>query len=352
MFTIFELFAAMWTTSGEEGLSMNSSPPTTPEHPARPATQRTPALAAWEQLGYGMFIHFGISTFIGNEMPTFKTNAADFRPSALDVDQWLRVARDAGMRYAVLTTKHCAGHCLWPSALTNHTVKSSPVQIDVVRQFVEACRRYGISPGLYYLLGWDSYHQPRMSPQQYETFCQGQLTELLTGYGPIQQVFVDVPDDVGPDMKGVLSRHYAHIKRLQPGCLVLPNQAFFDGSQVVSKPPTWQRQTLNLAPMPVWPRDIMNGEKTLPPLLGHDPRIHFEGREYYLPMEVCDTLEEHWFWMPGDSPRPLETLVQLYRSCAERRANLLLNVGPDRTGKIPDASARRLMELRDAVKAP
>jgi alpha-L-fucosidase len=330
---------------------MSSSPPQIPGDPPHPATCRTPALAAWEQLGYGMFIHFGLSTFLGDEIPTYETDPANFRPTALDVDQWIRVAQGAGMKYAVLTAKHSAGHCLWQSALTDHDVESSPVQIDVVRQFVDACRKYGFNPALYYLLGWDSHHQPRMTPEQYECFCAGQIAELLTGYGPIQQLFLDIPSDTGPDMGGVLSRLYEHIKRLQPRCLMLPNQGFVDGSQVVSIRPTWRRQDVGVDPVPVWPRDLMNGEQTLPPASGHKPCIRFGDREYYLPMEVCDTLDEHWFWMPGDSPRPLDSLVQLYRSCVDRGANLLLNVGPDRAGQIPEASVRRLMELTAAVHA-
>jgi Alpha-L-fucosidase len=113
----------------------------------------------------------------------------------------------------VLTTKLAAGHCLWPSALTRHTVAESPVKVDVVQQFVEACRKHGVTPGLYYLLGWDAYHQPRMSPAQYEASCTGQLTELLTGYGPILALFVDIPSDLGPHTKGVLSRLYAYMIR-------------------------------------------------------------------------------------------------------------------------------------------
>jgi alpha-L-fucosidase len=299
-----------------------------------------------------MFIHFGISTFIDDECPGGETSPAAFNPTHLDVDQWICVARDAGMKYAVLTTKHCSGHCLWLSRLTDFDVQSSPVKIDVVGEFVTACHKYGLEPGFYYLLGWDAHTQPFLTPEQYEEYCRGQLTELLTWYGPIRQVFLDIPFDTGPDVKGVLARLYVHIKSLQPDCLVLPNQAFTDGSRVTSEKPTWRHQDLKLDPVPIWPRDLMNGERTLPPAGGHNPRIVFEDREYYLPMEVCDTLTENWFWTTRDKLRPAAGLYRLYKACRDRGANLLLDVGPDRTGRIPGAYVQRLIELKALIDNP
>jgi alpha-L-fucosidase len=315
-----------------------------------PASERTARLAAWEGLRYGMFIHFGISTFIGEECPSRETSAADFRPSALDPDQWIRVARDAGMKYAVLTTKHCAGHCLWPSRLTDFTVAASPGARDVVGEFVAACRKYGVRPGFYYLLGWDAHHQARLGPEAYEALCAGQLRELLTGYGPIEEVFLDIPFDTGPDMAGVLARLYALVKRLQPDCLVLPNQGFADGSRIERARPTWRGRDLGKEPVPLSPRDLVDGERTLPPPAGHEPRIELGGRRFYLPMEVCDTLCDYWFWQPGDAPRPARSLFRFYQACEAGHANLLLDVGPDRTGRIPEASAKRLLELGAAIE--
>jgi alpha-L-fucosidase len=228
-------------------------------------------------------------------------------------------------------------------------VQASPVKRDIVGEFVAACRKHDIKPGFYYLLGWDGHHQPHMTPDEYETFCKGQLTELLTNYGPIQQVFLDIPFDTGPDMAGVLQRLYDHIKILQPDCLVLPNQAFSDGALVASERPTWMHKDCGKSPVPIWPRDLIDGERTLPPPGGHDPRIQFAGKSYYLPMEVCDTLGEAWFWQPEDSPRTVRVLYRLYTACLDRHANLLLDVGPDRTGRIAEASVKRLVELRAAI---
>ncbi len=198
--------------------------------PIQPATERTPILARWESLQYGMFIHFGLSTFMQEEYGQKEAaTCADYRPSRLDVDQWARVAQDAGMKYAVLTTKHCYGHCLWPSQYSDRTVAQSPVKDDVVRLFVTACRQRGIQPGFYYLLGWDNYHQQRMTPDQYEEFCRNQLRELLTNYGAITVLWLDIPWDLGPGTSQRLQRHLHAGQRTAAGVPGLLQPVFLAG---------------------------------------------------------------------------------------------------------------------------
>jgi alpha-L-fucosidase len=197
-------------------------------------------LAEWEALGYGMFIHFGMSTFTGYEFGQFSAQAKDYAPTALDVDQWIRVAHDGGMKYAILTTKHCYGHALWDSRHTAYDVKAGPVKTDVVRAFVDACRKYGLKPGFYYLLGWDKVNQWARTPEDYEAFCRAQIEELLTGYGPIAELWLDIPWDMGPDTDKVLARLYGRIKSLQPDCLVL--QSGLRRRQRREMPPTYAHQ--------------------------------------------------------------------------------------------------------------
>ena len=107
-------------------------------------------LKEWESLEYGMFIHFGMSTFDGEELSPGDKPSRLYNPTHLDVDQWIRAARDAGMKYAVLTTKHVSGHCLWPTIYTDYNVSTSDNKTDVVGAFVNACHKYGILPGFYY----------------------------------------------------------------------------------------------------------------------------------------------------------------------------------------------------------
>jgi len=103
-------------------------------------------LRAWENLGYGMFIHFGMSTFDGDELSKGDKPSTFYAPDKLDVDQWVSIARDAGMKYAVLTAKHVAGHCLWPTKHTDYQIGTSGNKTDVVGAFVEACRKRGVLP--------------------------------------------------------------------------------------------------------------------------------------------------------------------------------------------------------------
>jgi len=119
---------------------------------AESGSQRLPLeqLRKWESLQYGMFICYGLATFAQTEFPTGKEPATLYAPDRLDVDQWVSVARDAGMRYVVLTTKHVAGHCLWPSKYTGYTVANSTDKTNVVEKLCKVCEKRGVLPGLYY----------------------------------------------------------------------------------------------------------------------------------------------------------------------------------------------------------
>ena len=305
-------------------------------------------LRAWEGLGYGMFIHFGMSTFVGNELPDGKAAASVYDPDRLDVDQWIQVARDAGMKYAVLTAKHVAGHCLWPSRHTDYSVARSGNQTDVVRAFVKACERRGVLPGLYYC-SWDNHHlfgsltpsiggrlsvgggtgQLAYTTSLYQDFQTAQLTELLSEYGPVAEVWVDIPGVLG---RGYRTFLYNHVARLQPDALVMMNSGIDDGTHY----------NVDYA----WPSDLIAIERNLPPASGHVRWREIEGKRYYIPAEMCDPIGKEWFYLEGDLPRPDDQLLTLLVECRKRGANLLLDVPPDKHGLIPDASVRALERLR------
>jgi len=308
-------------------------------------------LRKWETLGYGMFIHFGMSTFVGQEIPDGKSPAPTYAPDRLDVDQWISVARDAGMTYAVLTAKHVAGHCLWPSKHTNHTVANSTNHTDVVERFVTACRKHGVSAGLYYC-SWDNHNRfgsrtpsdrrsatttpenppanlPPFTTSLYQTFQTAQLTELLTQYGPIAEVWVDIPSVLG---RGYRTFLYEHIARLQPETVIMMNNGIGTGEA--------------LSVEGTWPTDLISIERRLPPELGHVKWRTIEGKDYYIPGEVCDPIGKNWFFVPGDEPRPDEELLTQYRACRERGVNLLLNVPPDKHGLVPQMHVKALARLR------
>jgi len=313
-------------------------------------------LKKWEQLGYGMFIHFGMSTFVLNELPDGKAPASTYAPDKLDVEQWISVAQDAGMKYAVLTTKHVAGHCLWPSVHTDYTVANSTNKTDVVEKFVNACHKKGLKVGFYYC-SWDNHNRfgsrtpsderdelnsapktqvenrPSYTTSLYQNFQTAQITELLANYGPIEIMWVDIPGVLG---RGYRTFLYNHIAQLINDIVIMMNTGISDGS--------------NLPIDYVWPSDLIAIERRLPPDSGHNKWRTIEGKEYYIPGEICDPIGKEWFNVPGDNARSDEDLLKQFKAAGDRGVNLLLNVPPDKHGLIPDGYVQALNRLRKNAK--
>lgn len=316
-------------------------------------------LKSWEELGYGMFVHFGMSTFVGNEIPDGKAPVETYAPERLDVDQWVSVARDAGMKYMVLTAKHVAGHCLWPSECTGHTVANSTDKTDVVEAFVKSCEKRGVLPGFYYC-SWDNHNTfgsvtptyapkgaswsamnsfpagedfqkplPAYTTSLYQSFQTAQVTELLTRYGPIFETWIDIPGILG---RGYRTFLYEKIVELQPDTHIMMNSGISDGT--------------NYDVAYAWPSDLMALERNVPPGDGHQPWREIEGKDYYIAGEVCDPIGKEWFCIKNDRPRSDEELLEQFQKCRDGGANLLLNVPPDKTGTIPDYYVEALMRLR------
>ena len=144
------------------------------------------------KIGKKVFFHFGVNTFTNREWGTGKEIEEIFCPTELDTDQWIRIAKESGFELAILTVKHHDGFCLWPSAYTTHSVKNSPYkngQGDVLREFVDSCHKYGMKVGVY-ISPWD-INSPHWGKDEYNEYFANQLTELLTGYGEIYEVWWD-----------------------------------------------------------------------------------------------------------------------------------------------------------------
>jgi alpha-L-fucosidase len=311
------------------------------------------ALKQWEALKYGMFIHYGMSTYVGAELPDGKAPSTLYAPDKLDVDQWVSVARDAGMHYAVLTTKHVAGHCLWPTKHNDYHVGTSGNKTDVVEAFVNACEKRGVLPGFYYC-SWDNHNvfgsqtpshtadweraqfgrvpDPQLSfvTRAYMDFQSAQIEELLTLYGPITEVWIDIPSVLPRFYRQEL---YDQIAGLQPQAVIMMNNGGGDGSQYpIAK---------------AWPADIIAIERFLPNShTGHRKWREIGGKNYYMPGEVCDPIGYEWFFTEADQPRSDEELLGMYLVSISRGANLLLDVGPDKHGLIPDKFINALQRLR------
>jgi alpha-L-fucosidase len=314
-------------------------------------------LQKWEALKYGMFIHYGMSTYTGSELPDGNHPSTLYAPDKLDVDQWVSVARDAGMKYAVLTTKHVAGHCLWPTKLNDYHVGTSGNKTDVVEAFVNACEKRGVLPGFYYC-SWDNHNRfgsrtysdmtadkkpgnlHAFTTRAYQDFQTAQLEELLAGYGKVAEVWIDIP--------GMLPRCYReelyrNITTWQPETVVMNNNGIGDGSNY----PVINQYGVPCVGFDAWPADIIAIERFLPNShTGHVKWREIEGKKYYMPGEVCDPIGREWFFTEEDQPRSDEELLGMYLLCISRGTNLLLDVGPDKHGLIPQKYVGALQRLR------
>jgi len=304
-------------------------------------------LQQYESLGYGMFISFDVAAFsdfnfldiLGKDLPDEKRQvpATVYAPDRLNVDQWISVARDAGMKYAVLTAKRYPGFCLWPSKHTDYTVANSGNKTDVVETFVEACAKRGVLPGLYYN-PLDIHHRFGRSPKddwkcttsEYQTFLTAQITELLTSYGPIAEMWFDNPFVLN---RGYRTCLYEHVSRLQPNAVIMMSSS--------GRGAEFERHLDRY-----WPSDLIAMEQRKPIKSKHRKWRMIEGSEYYMPGEVCDSMMPSWWWRKDEKPRPDQEVLAQFQACREAGMNFLLDAPPDNHGLIPQTTVDALMRLR------
>ncbi|MCC3377268.1 alpha-L-fucosidase [Cohnella sp. REN36] len=294
----------------------------------------------WQDLEMGMFCHFGMNTFCDQEWGEGRDSPERFRPTAFDARQWVRTAKRAGMKYFILTAKHHDGFCLWPTATTDYSVAASPWlngRGDVVRACADACREEGIGFGLY-LSPWDR-HEPKYADKAaYDDFYAAQLTELLTGYGPLMEVWFDGAGSEGRAYDW--PRIMALVRTHQPEALV-----FNMGAPTIR----WVGNEDGVAPYPCW----NTAEAARLSMFTHASAGWLDGTPKWVPAE-CDVpiREQHWFWHPGAEDRlhTLEHLIDVYYRSVGHGCNLLLNVAPDDRGLLPEADARRVLELGEEIR--
>jgi alpha-L-fucosidase len=305
------------------------------------------AQLAWQREELAMFLHFGPNTFTDREWGDGREDPAAFAPAALDARQWARAARAGGFRTMVLTAKHHDGFCLWPSATTTHTVARSPWrggQGDLVREFVDACRAEGLRAGLY-LSPWDRNHPAYGDSPRYNDVYAAQLTELLTRYGPLAEVWFDGANGEGPNGKRQQydwSRVFGLVRRLQPEAVVFsdagPDVRWCGNERGVAGDPNWS--TVNPAAVPF---PGATGPAIVPALQHGDP-----AGTVWRPAEADVSIRPGWFYHPREDARvrTVDNLVELYFSSVGRNSKLLLNVPPTRDGLLHDTDVARLAGMR------
>ena len=310
----------------------------------RPAARAVPSprQLAWHASEIGIFVHFGVNTFSDREWGDGTEDPGSFHPTALDCRQWARAAKSAGATRLVLTAKHHDGFCLWPSRLTTHAVSHSAWrggQGDVVREFTDACRAEGLEAGLY-LSPWDR-HEPTYGTPAYNDHYVGQLEELLTGYGPIVEVWFDGANGEGPNGKRQVydwPRFFGTVRRLQPNAVMFsdagPDVRWIGNERGLAGDPNWCAVDPNVVPYPG-----AQGPGIIEELQHGDMR-----GAVWRPGEADVSIRPGWFWHPAEDAavKSPDELVDLYFASVGRNAGLLLNVPPTRGGLLADADMRTL----------
>ena len=315
---------------------------------ARPS----PAQLAWQRDELAIFVHFGPNTFTDREWGDGREDPAAFAPARLDARQWARAARAAGARAMILTAKHHDGFCLWPSATTAHTVARSPWRGgdgDVVREFVDACRAEGLRPGVY-LSPWDRNHPTYGDSPRYNAVYVAQLTELLTRYGPLAEVWFDGANGEGPNGRRQAydwPRVFATVRRLQPGAVIFsdagPDVRWCGNERGEVDDTNWSAVDPAAVPAPGAAGPAVDA------MLRHgDP-----AGAVWRPAEVDVSIRPGWFHHPAEDARvrSVDDLMALYVGSVGRNAKLLLNVPPTRDGVFHATDAARLAGLGERRSA-
>ena len=318
--------------------------------PTRP--RPTPSQLAWQQDELAMFIHFGMNTFTDREWGDGTEDPRTFAPTALDARQWARTARAAGFKAMVLTAKHHDGFCLWPTATTRHSVASSPWrggQGDLVREFVDACRAEGLKPGLY-LSPWDRNHPAYGDTPRYNDVYEAQLTELLTRYGAIHEVWFDGANGEGPNGRRQVydwPRTWGLVRRLQPDAVMFsdagPDVRWIGNERGVAGTTNWSTVDPAIVPVPG-----LSGDEVMRSLTSGD-----RDGTVWRPGETDVSIRPGWFHHPAEDAkvRSADDLVDLYFTSVGRNSKLLLNVPPDRRGLLHEADVASLQGMRAKLDA-
>jgi alpha-L-fucosidase len=298
-------------------------------------------LGWWRTARFGMFIHWGLYAqdgcfWKGQDGKTehmmrhlkiplaeYAKIATEFNPTKFDADRWVRIARDAGMKYMIITSKHHDGFAMWDSKASDYNIVArTPWKRDPIRELAEATRKHGLKLGVYYSLGrdwqdpdvptkdgyrsntWDYPDESKkVFARYFERKVKPQVRELLTQYGPIGVLWFDTPEMISKAQSEELLRL---IHSLQPDCIVNARVGHRLGDYAVE-------------------------EQKIP--AGGDPQ----------PWETCMTLNKHWGFKKGDEDwKPPTTLVRTLIDIASKGGNFLLNVGPTGLGEIPPPSVERL----------
>ncbi len=327
---------------------------------------------AWQEAELGVLISYDLHVFDGKRyvqsinritpVPDYNI----FNPKHLDTDQWIRAVKAMGGRFAILTVTHETGFALYPSDVNPYCLKSvkwKDGKGDIVRDFVNSCRKYGIKPGLYIGIRWNSFfgvHNFRVEGEgafrenrqaYYNHMVEGMVKELCTRYGDLFEVWfdggADSPARGAPDVLPIVERYQ-------------PHALFYHNAQLAEA--RWGGSESGTVPYPCWvtfPYPSVDGilypeiVKDHFALLKHgDP----DGK-YWMPAMADAPMRGYngrheWFWEPGDEEHifPVKDLVKMYYNSVGHNATLILGITPDPEGLIPEADVQRMKAFGDTLR--
>ncbi len=323
---------------------------------------------AWQEAEMGAVFHYDLHVFDkkkygqgGNRIDPV-LDYQMFNPEKLDTDQWIKAVKDAGFKFAILTATHETGFALYQSDVNPYCMKALKFQDgkgDIVRDFVNSCRKYGIKPGIYLGIRWNSFygvHNFQVNGEgefrdnrqiYYNRMIEGMVKEICTNYGELFEIWfdggADHPDNGVPDVLPIVQQY-------QPNCL------FYHNSQLAEA--RWGGSESGTVPYPCWasfpsyyshasstPSEQMN-------LLKHgDP-----SGNYWMPAMSDAPLRGYngrheWFWEPGDEEHifPLDKLMDIYRGSVGRNSTLIMGLTPDPDGLLPEPDVQRLQEWGNEI---
>ena len=295
-----------------------------------PDLKPTPQQTMWQDLEFGVILHFSTNTFLNREWGDGTADPKVFNPTNFDPDQWMTAIAASGAKYVVLVAKHHDGFVLWPTEQTNYSIKASPFQNgkgDIVRDVAAAARRHGLKFGVY-LSPWDR-HDPRYKDSAaYDTYYNAELEELASHYGDLVEFWLDGAGSGGHVYN--FPKIIETLRTYQPNTIVFADAGLFEYGDA-----RWA------------------GDET--------GKIEYENwnvldRHGYLrwrPVEVDTPLRKlHWFWHPNDeaSLKSVPELLDSYENSVGRGGQWMLGVAPNNKGLLDDSDAARLRELGSAIR--
>lgn len=312
---------------------------------------------AWQSLEFYGFVHFNMNTFSDREWGFGDEKPEQFNPSGLDAKQWAKVAKEAGMKGLIITAKHHDGFVLWPSAYTEHSVKNSPWRDgkgDLIQEFVDACRAEGLKVGIYYS-PWDRNH-PDYGKQEYVTYMRNQLTELLTNYGEIFEIWFDGANGgtgwyggANEERKVDKFSYYDWpttielVRKLQPNAMLFsdagPDVRWVGNEHGFAYETTWSNLMRDsvYAGMPDFSEKWATGQ---------------ENGTHWVPAESDVSIRPGWYYHAYEDHKvkTLPELMEIYYKSIGQNSSLLINFPVDVRGLIHEKDEEAILKMAAKIK--